>query len=307
MSLVFRVRPLRFVFRAEGRIFVPPGKTENLFRGALGMALKRVGCGEECQGIEPCDSEPMCGYRRIFAPKMAHCPSGLADPPRPFVLRVARRSEGWIERGGELEIGVHLFDLDADLVRYLVVAFAQLGTAGIGPGRGRCRLVAVDQDAVRLFEHGTMAAPQLPSALEVGLDGCPEWSGRLEVEFVTPAEIKADGGVVARPEFRVLMARVRDRVASLMTIYQGTKLEMDFDGFLREAAEVRLTDSGLESTRAMRRSTRTGQSHALGGVVGRLVYEGPVGRYLPWLAAAAWTGVGRQTVWGKGQIAVQRL
>ena len=30
-------------------------------------------------------------------------------------------------------------------------------------------------------------------------------------------------------------------------------------------------------------------------------------RFLPWLQAAQWTGVGRQTVWGKGHIVVTVL
>lgn len=305
MNQVLSVRPIRFSFHAEDRIFIPPGKHENLFRGALGLSLKKVCCEEECQGREVCDAEPVCGYRRIFAPKLAEGPSGVADPPRPFVLRVGRRSEGWIERGRELEIGANVFDADPEILRYLVVAFAQLGGDGIGPGRGRCRLRVVEQSGTRLFADGRQLVRSLPEPEEISLEGGEPGEGRLVVEFVTPTEIKSEGVVVARPEFRVLMARVRDRVASLMTLYQGGPPEVDFAGFLEDAAQVRLVDEGLEERSGTRVSSRTGQRHAIGGSVGKVVYEGPVGRYVPWLRAAEWTGVGRQTVWGKGQIRVQ--
>jgi hypothetical protein len=33
-------------------------------------------------------------------------------------------------------------------------------------------------------------------------------------------------------------------------------------------------------------------------------YAGELGEFLPWLRAARWTGVGRQTVWGKGDLRV---
>jgi hypothetical protein len=52
-----------------------------------------------------------------------------------------------------------------------------------------------------------------------------------------------------------------------------------------------------------RRSSRTGQRHPLGGFIGEAEYEGDLlHEFLPILRAAQWTGIGRQTVWGKGEI-----
>ena len=52
-----------------------------------------------------------------------------------------------------------------------------------------------------------------------------------------------------------------------------------------------------------RRSSRTGQTHPLGGFIGNAKYHGDLSEFVPYLRAAEWTGVGRQTVWGKGEIA----
>lgn len=49
-----------------------------------------------------------------------------------------------------------------------------------------------------------------------------------------------------------------------------------------------------------RLSLRTRQSHSLGGFVGEVEFEGGLSRFVPYLRAGEWTGVGRQTVWGKG-------
>jgi hypothetical protein len=54
-----------------------------------------------------------------------------------------------------------------------------------------------------------------------------------------------------------------------------------------------------------RRSSKTGQVHSIGGFVGEAEYEGDLAEFVPFLKAAQWTGVGRQTVWGKGEIAVK--
>lgn len=36
-------------------------------------------------------------------------------------------------------------------------------------------------------------------------------------------------------------------------------------------------------------------------------YEGDLAEFIPYIDAARWTGVGRQSVWGKGEIAFQIL
>ncbi len=56
---------------------------------------------------------------------------------------------------------------------------------------------------------------------------------------------------------------------------------------------------------AERRSGRTGKTHPIGGFIGSADYEGELAEFLPFLEAARWTGVGRQTVWGKGEISVE--
>ena len=68
------------------------------------------------------------------------------------------------------------------------------------------------------------------------------------------------------------------------------------------AGQVHLVDSALEWHDEERRSSRTGQTHPLGGFTGTVTYEGDLAEFLPWLKAGYWTGVGRQTVWGKGLI-----
>ncbi len=47
-----------------------------------------------------------------------------------------------------------------------------------------------------------------------------------------------------------------------------------------------------------------GKSTPLGGFTGSVEYEGKLAEFLPWLRAARWVGVGRQTVWGKGDVRV---
>jgi hypothetical protein len=125
------------------------------------------------------------------------------------------------------------------------------------------------------------------------------------VEFLSPTELKHEGQVAARPRFDILFARIRDRVSALRELYGAGPLEIDFAGMGARAAEVRMAACGLERVDIERRSSRTGQSHPLGGFTGWADYEGALGEFLPYLEAARWTGVGRHAVWGKGEIQTQ--
>ena len=58
----------------------------------------------------------------------------------------------------------------------------------------------------------------------------------------------------------------------------------------------------IQHVEASRRSARTGQIHSLGGFVGEAEYRGALTEFVPYLRAAHWTGVGRQTAWGKGEL-----
>ena len=63
----------------------------------------------------------------------------------------------------------------------------------------------------------------------------------------------------------------------------------------------------LQTVKGERLSRGTGQRHSIGGFIGVAEYEGAVTKFMPYLEAARWTGVGRQTVWGKGEIGVEVL
>ncbi len=246
----------------------------NTLRGALGMALA--------------DSPD---YARWFRPESGGFgPSGLADLPRPFVLRASHLDGAELRAGETFGFSLHSFETRDSRLRLLSQAIARMAEAGLGPGRGRARAVAVE-GAERV---------RLPLDRVEGLR-------RVRIRFLTPTELKGmDGGLT----FGALFARARDRVSTLTGLYGAGPLEgVDFRGLGERSLQVKMTASSLHgATPVDRRSTRTGQTHGLNGLVGEAEFEGEdLGEFVPWLEAAAWTGVGRQTVWGKGAIEVTRL
>jgi hypothetical protein len=290
MVSTFEFYRFRFAFRALDPVHFPPGKSGNLIRGAFGMALR--------------SSASASAYQHWFepGPGPGRAPSGLADWPRPFVLRAAHLDGITVPAGSSFCFDVHVFDLKAPVLPHFRPAFAQLAESGLGPGRGRSELEAVQQldadDRVSI----TGEAPGPPTV--VSLDPVETSANRVLLRFLTPTELKGGGALVVEPEFPVLFGRLRDRIASLRTLYGAGAPDVDFRGQNQRAAEVRLVASRIEWQRRERKSARTGQVHPLGGFTGEAEYEGAMAEFLPWLRAARWVGVGRQTVWGKGDVRV---
>jgi hypothetical protein len=300
---VLTVLPYRFTFRPLDPISFPIGKAANTLRGALGLALRRISCPAACEKPGPgCD----CPYARLFAPRSLAGPSGFSDPPRPFVLRTIALDGRSFPPKSVFSFDLHLFANDTAALIPIAQAFQATMAEGLGSSHSRVELTSIEvlnearHPARRIYPATRLE--QQPAGLVLPLSPDIKPISEVRVNFVTPTELKHEGVIVENPEFFILMARLRDRISALATLYGSGPLEIDHIGLTERARGVHVVASDLSWVAAERRSSRTGQRHPLGGFVGRVTYCGPLAEFMPWLRAGYWTGVGRQTVWGKGVI-----
>jgi CRISPR-associated endoribonuclease Cas6 len=311
--LTFEFYRFRFHFRSAGTLYFPVYKSGNIVRGAFGDIFRKLVCIPSCHDAKTCDIRASCLYARVFEPQAARGegPSGLADWPRPFVFRAAHLDGRSISPGESFHFDVHIFDVRDPALTYFVLAFAQLAREGLGPGRGRADLTSVDQvdlneaTVAQVFDGEQFQMRELAAPNVVDLRKAPERVDRVRVRFVTPTELKAGHQLADRPEFGILFGRLRDRISTLRALYGAGPLEIDFHAMGERAAAVRMTRCDLQRTEVDRLSSRTGQRHPLGGFVGEAEYKGELSEFLPYLRQGKWTGVGRQTVWGKGQLEIR--
>lgn len=273
--MTLHIRRLRFEFQARDAVWFPPGKAANVFRGAFGDIFRRIAENS--------------AYTQMFEPRALtpdSGPSGFKDRPRPFVLRAAPLDGTRFKPGEHFTLEVNVFDLEVPALDYFTRSFEQLREEGLGPGRPRVDLIAANE----LPAVAADLAPRSESVSKIGVD------------FLTPTELKSDGQTLRDAPFDVLFRRTRDRISGLIGLYQNGSESVDFRGLGDRAASVRLIAARFEQHDHQRRSSRTGQTHSLGGFTGHAEYEGELAEFLPWLEAAWWTGVGRLTVWGNGLI-----
>jgi len=213
---------------------------------------------------------------RIFRPHSETGPSGFADPPRPFILRASHLNGRAFAPGDAFYLDVHTFDLEGNIAAAVARGFAAVPRSG--------------------FELEDVIAGG-----NFSMDLASKEAARsLVVRFVTVTELK--GAAEDPAAFSVLFARVRDRIATLRRLYGAGPLAADFLGLGERARNIRTVRANLTHRRVLRRSSRTGDVHGIGGFEGAAEYAGDLAEFAPWLRAACWTGVGRHTVWGNGEI-----
>ena len=310
-TLSFELFAFRFQFRARTSLYFPAGKAGNIVRGALGRIFRKYACTPGCSGARVCEQRSSCAYARLFEPTAgAQGPSGFADWPRPFVIRAGHLDERRYRPKEIFHFDLHVFEMREPALAYFTFSFSQLMREGLGPGRAATELTAVytldshGQEAARIFDGRALLEPQ---PLILPLRPGSAAVRRIRIQFLSPTELKGAGEINQQPEFGILFARARDRLHNLRKLYGAGPLDFDFKAAGERARQVKLLNSQLTWETHERRSGRTGRTHPLGGLVGTAEYEGDLGEFLPYLHAASWTGVGRQTTWGKGHIATAVL
>ncbi len=286
-----------------------------ILRGAFGLHLRRLVCHDMTLDCRACPLEPTCPYPFTFEPRPpagSDRLSGFSDLPRPFVFDPPTDDKTEFRPGEPVTFGLTAIGRAARLVPYFVSALRNLADEGLGPRRARFDLVEVvalgrASARVSVYEHTTplvrLIAPSLRAA-DLVRPGDAERS-TLTLRFLTPLDLKDKGSAVLTPHLGPLVRRLRDRANALASFFADGPLDLDFKGISAIADDVRLAEDRTRPLEVSRRSTRTGQRHDVGGLVGEARYEGvAIGELMPLLRVGEVTHVGRHCAFGNGRLEV---
>jgi hypothetical protein len=301
---------------------IPPCQRAVLWRGAFGSVFRSLVCHDLSLACEACPLRAACPFPRVFAPSAVDGGPAIGrmrDPPRPFLLSDPHPDAPSLPSGSPIAFGFTVVGTAVTELPYFVVALRRLGDDGIGRGRTRFRI-----DAVRCIDAASLPGEvvyargsdvvrpvRLPLRARDLMRPADTSAERVRVRFVTPTDVRGgtdDTSFGQAPAFGVLVRRARDRAGALATFFGGGPLGHDPRAVGAAADSVRVTGAEIVRTAIARRSTRTGQRHPVGGVVGSVMYEGAgVAVAMPWLRLAEALGVGKHATFGNGRIAVDVL
>lgn len=303
-----------FTCRMKTHAVLPQYKGST-FRGVFGHALKRIVCPlkrmEECG---TCVLKRRCVYAVVFeTPVAVTLPEGarISEPPHPFVIEPPLTPVRHFEPGDRLECGMVLFGEAVQHLPYFVYAFEQMGDMGMGKRvqgkRARFVLESVRDGEQKIYsaEDRTLhrhLAPQCLNLPAFAAGKTPHRSTRLSITIETPLRLKFNSRLKADLPFHVLVRAMLRRLSSLYSVWDGGEPDLDYRGLISRAEKIRTSENHLRWWDWRRYSNRQERKMFMGGMAGRVTYEGDLEEYLPLIRFSEKVHLGKNTSFGLGKL-----
>jgi hypothetical protein len=250
ITAAFTFAHYRFTLSPQQPLEMPAHSKGNTIRGGFGTAFRRLVCIDLTLDCTNCDLRYSCPYTKIFNPFVPPGAERLSknqNIPRPFIIKPPQETKTRYLPGESLSFDFVVVGEAIDYLPYFVVAWRELAEGGFGLNRARCTLATItslnlrgEEQIVYDGREGTVHPPtenlnwQTLVARIVGASGVRE----ITLRFLTPTTVKAEGEVVAVPQFHQLIKRLRDRVNALASFYCGGALDLDFKALGQQAESV---------------------------------------------------------------------
>ncbi len=300
-----------FRLRAEDRIQLPPYKGA-AFRGGFGYAFRKVVCALKRKACDDCLLKDRCVYAYIFEtppPVGTKVMRKYTRAPHPFVIEPPAESRTFFESGDVLPLEIVLIGKAVEYLPYFIYTFETLGGMGIGPKRGKYHLESVWQGEVKIYDGvektlKKICVKDVTTRPETGRD---RQTGEITLEFLTPTRILYKKRLVSELEFHILFRNLLRRIALLSYFHCGGDPDtVDFKGLIRQAEAVQVRERDIHWVDWERYSTRQKTRMKLGGFVGKIVFEGDLAPFMPYIKIGEGVHVGKATSFGLGKYIITR-
>ncbi len=304
--LRFRVRPIETI--------VLPEQPGTALRGALYQALSENFCSEPYDQISP-DHKQRCPVCWLLATEDPLAGRG-ENIPRPLTVEPPLDRTTY-PPSQEMVFGFSLIGQAQNLLPYIARAVQKMGEIGLGKGRGRFRLLSIQEytpllDAERtLLDGNTIKIGTLHITPARISEAARDFkSQRVILELLTPLRLTAGQGLVKTITPRVFIQRLIERCQNLAEHYtvpvaQGQRQTWlaEIDQLLEAAARLRTLYDETNWQDSFSGSQRQQRMTPIGGLVGRVAWSGEVNDLqllLPWLLWGQSLHLGKNAVKGNG-------
>ena len=307
----FLLAKFRFIFKATTTVRLPD-YTGSTFRGAFGNTFKTTVCIRTDRDCQKCLIRDTCIYLWIFeTPPPQEAPflkqSGAA--PHPFILEPqfeAMAKE--IRPQSTFSIDLVLLGKAIDYLPYFVFVFQKMGQYGLGKGRGKYELLDV-QDL--LAAKGTSIFHASENVLSenfvrISSDELLQpdsyiLSSPLTLNFQTPVRIKRDGRYVSRLDFPDLITTLTRRYFLINHFHGDAQGELAHKALIELSRSIQTVSNELTWYDWTRYSHRQRTKMKLGGLLGKITFEGELSPFVPLLRLGEYMHIGKNTSFGLGK------
>jgi len=303
--------PFCFHVQPEPELFLP-GFKGAAFRGGFGYVFKSIACPTHDSDCIHARLGRPCIYAEVFetpVPPQSAVMRKYPRAPHPFVLTPPLDRRAHFTADDELRLELVLVGRAISWLAYFICTLEELGRRGIGPARSRYRITRVESLRSPAAEptpvyDGLQRRVLAPPHIIRGSDFYSSSNGhsKLTLDFVTPARIVSQEHLANILPFPTLLRTLLRRIALLGYFHCGQPADVDSMRQLIGLAErVQIAESRLRWRDWERFSTRQRTRMKLGGLLGKITYEGELAPLLPFLRAGELVHVGKGTSFGLGK------
>jgi hypothetical protein len=308
---------MHFVFLCEALEYIQlDAQPGTAIRGALYHALVNL-----FSPNDPIPGVPLDPVRALLAAENEENARGR-DVPRAFSVQPPPPYTR-IDSGRRFSFGVSLYGSADALMPYLFRALPEMGSLGIGKGRGRFRLIRINEitplnDSNRIImHHKRVLEPRLMVTHRRVMEELEmRRTDEVTLRFLTPMRLIEGGSLVHTPKLGVLLRRLIERAQALVEHYQPPpeaapprtvwKDEWQRMGSMGDQIdEAGLLMDAVRWVDIQSYSRARGRATPIGGFVGQARWRINSPEILAWLLWGQSLHVGKNAAKGDGHFRVE--
>jgi hypothetical protein len=280
-----------------------------LLRGSFGKIFRRLVCMHDKVYCQDCFVRYKCQYAYIFESLSLNRnnPWHSSHDPHPFIIEPPLDDKYVYHSGDNISLGLLLIGEGIDYLPYFVLVFEEMGKTGIGPGKGRFKVIEVIaddlKDGYRVFngENRTFIN-YIPRISSLDLNISNSHIKKISVNYITPVRLQQFGKIVDTTiEFPLMIRALMRRYSWLSSVYCDLAPDYPYHEVLKYSGEIKLLESNLIWRKMEHFSYRQKKVLKLGGLIGSVVFEGDIGFFMPLLKLGEYLHIGKSTVFGLGK------
>ncbi len=261
--------------------YPPPFFVGSMFRGAFGMALKRVVCINPSYRCEGCFAAKECLYHQFYEEK---------NVEHPFRFDIVLQPKGF-------DFSLYLFEDATTSLPYVLSAVKKaFEEQGLGNERRKVRIRQIAVGRTIVYDGKDFLSLEGVELNELKSDTfCPD----VEIEFTMPLRIKENNRFAReRVQLHTLVNNIHRRYRML----KGEPAEK-----LNYRVEGEVSKQQMRYVEMRRYSNRQRQQMNMGGIKGTMKITGLDEQSYRYLKIGEIIGAGKQTVFGLGVYEMKEL
>lgn len=293
----------------------PPYKG-SMLRGVLGSSLHNAVCMTKKTDCSQCMIHKTCIFTKLFTASPTESSEELPAKQKigqrpliapPYCIEPPLDEKCIYESGEIFTFGLKLFSYADEYLPYFIHALSMAGKRGMGKrtelGEGKFIIENVYCNNVAIYDHGEEILSSYEGeelALPAFQDMQTHQKQALSVTFLSPVRFKQENRLSSELSFSQLINLIVRRIKSLWALEEKEVWIDNYSHGMQDSKDIVLVKNDLYWKDWTRYSGKQNTKMQLGGLMGRVQYEGKFDDFIELLNFATKVHIGKQTSFGLG-------